>query len=140
MRNKKEVTGSFKYKSILTGEYVLAHQWVAEVLVKRKSQREEKSLPDKFWLDSSSIWAKEFKKLVQQAAKLIKRYSEEALLNFMKNNPYNYSLFSKMSLDRIKKEHDIIVSRPVPKTIETEDANEYIKPKPRKKGLLSKLS
>jgi hypothetical protein len=140
MRDKKEISGRFKYKSILTGEYVMPHQWVAEVLVKRKADREEKPLPFKFWTDNKNVWTKEFRKQVQQASKLIKKYSEEAILNFMKNNPWNYSLFSKLSLEKIEKEHYIIVNRPEVKTIEVEDANEYIHRKTSKKSLLGKLN
>lgn len=139
--NKKETRGRFTYKSILTGDYILPHQFVAEVLVKRKAEREEKHLPDKFWLDYHCEWTKEFRKQVQQAAKLIKKYSEEALLNFVKNNKWNYSLFSKLSLERIEKEQYIINNRPEEKNIEVEDAFEYIQRKnTTKKSLLGKLN
>lgn len=139
--NKKEIRGRFTYKSILTGDYVLPHQWVAEVLVKRKSEREEKVLPNRFWLDHHSEWTKELRKQIQQAAKLIKKYSEEALLNFVKNNPWNYSLFSKLSLERLENEQKTIDNRPEEKIIETEDAFEYIQRKTvTKKTLLGKLN
>lgn len=138
--NKKEMHGKFTYKSILTGDYVLPHQWVAEVLVQRKAQREEKTLPFRFWLDSKSDWTKELRKQVQQAAKLIKKYSEEALLNFLKNNQWNYSLFSQLSLERIEKEQYIIDNRPEPKEIIVEDAFEYTQRKTVKKSLLGKLN
>lgn len=139
MRNKKEISGRFTYKSILTGEYVLPHQWVAEVLVKRKADRAEYVLPYKFWTENSE-WTKEYRKQVQQAAKLINKYSEEAVLSFMKNNQWNYSLFSKLSLEKIQKEHDIISSRASSKEIEVQDAFTYIKPKTNKKSLLGKLN
>ena len=106
MRNKKEINGRFTYKSIFTGEFVMPHQWVAEILVKRKATREEFVLPDRFWL-SNDDWAKEFSKQVQQAAKLIKKYSEEAVLNFVKNNPWKFSLFTKANIEAVKNEQDL---------------------------------
>lgn len=139
MRDKKSPNGKFSYQSILTGEYVMAHQWIAEVLVQRKAKRDKVALPDKFWKDKDSIWSKELKKQVQQAAKLIKKYSEEAVLNFLKNNQYKFSLFPKDNVEKIKDEQNIIDSR-VQSTVETHSAFEYIQPRKHKKSLLGKLN
>lgn len=136
--NKKEIRGRFTYKSILTGEYVMPHQWVAEVLVKRKAEREGVILHDRFWLNKND-YSKEFRKQVQQAAKLIKRYSEEALLLFVKNNPWKFSLFVKTNIESIKKEQELIDSRVVTEII-TEDAFQFISRKSNKKSLLGKLN
>lgn len=140
MRNKKASSGKFTYKSILTGDYVLPSQWVAEILVKRKSERDKKHLPDRFWLDETSEWTKEYKKQIVQAARLIKKYSEEAVLSFIKNNQWKFSLFTKENIEKIQKEQEKIDNRVVTVEIETVDAFEYIKPKNNKKSLLGKLN
>lgn len=138
MRNKKEIIGKFKYKSLFTGEYVMAHQWVAEILVQRKADRDKYVLHDKFWLGSDD-YSKEFRKQVQQAAKLIKKYSEEAVLTFIKNNPWKFSLFTKENIENIQKEQYIIDNRNIVE-IETQDAFEFISKKSNKKSLLGKLN
>jgi hypothetical protein len=138
MRNKKEAIGKFRYKSLFTGEYVMAHQWVAEILVQRKADRDKYVLPDKFWLGSDN-YSKEFRKQVQQAAKLIKKYSEEAVLTFIKNNPWKFSLFTKENIENIQKEQYIIDNRNIVE-IETQDAFEFISKKSNKKSLLGKLN
>lgn len=137
--NKKEIRGKFTYKSIFTGEYIMPHQWVAEVLVKRKAAREEIVLADRFWL-SNDEWSKEFRKQVQQAAKLIKKYSEEAVLSFVKNNPWKFSLFTKANIEFIKEEQAIIDSRVITTEIVVEDAFQFISRKNNKKSLLGKLN
>lgn len=138
MRNKKEISGRFTYKSLFTGEYVMPHQWVAEILVQRKADRDKFVLPDRFWLDNNE-YSKEFSKQVQQAAKLIKKYSEEAVLNFIKNNPWKFSLFTKENIENIQKEQYIIDNRQV-KEIEIQDAFEFVNRKNNKKSLLGKLN
>ena len=144
MRDKKEFDENyqkFSYQSILTQEYILPHQWVAEVLIKRNADYNKTQLPDRFWQDKKSKWSKEFRKQVQQAAKLMKRFSEEALLNFLKNNQYKFSLFPKANIALIESEQKIIDNRKIEsKPIETVDANVFIKSKGRKKNnLLNKL-
>lgn len=136
--NKKEIRGRFTYKSIFTGEYIMPHQWVAEVLVKRKASREDIVLADRFWL-ANDEWSKEFSKQVQQAAKLIKKYSEEAVLSFVKNNPWKFSLFTKANIESIKQEQEIINSRVITEIV-TQDAFQFISRKNNKKSLLGKLN
>lgn len=139
MRNKKNPAGKFTYQSIITGEYVMPHQWIAEVLVQRKAERDKVVLPDKFWKDQDSPWSKELKKQVQQAAKLIKKYSEEAVLNFLKNNKYKFSLLTKQNIEKIAEEQYIIDNR-VKSVVQTESAYDYIQPKKHKKNLLGRLN
>lgn len=140
MRDKNKPDSKFCYKSILTGEYILPHQWIAEVLVDRKSKNKRVNLPDRFWLDKDSEWCKEFKRQTQKAAQLIKKYSEEAILNFIKKNPFKFSLLTKDNIEKIEQEQYRIDERSIVQKVETQDAFSYIQPKSHKKTLLGKLN
>lgn len=137
---KKEPTGKFVYKSILTGEYVMPHQWIAEVLVDRKAKYKKTSLPYKFWTEPKSEWSKEFKRQVQKVAKLLQVYSEEAILNFMKNNSYKFSVLTQYNQELIKREQDKINSRKTETNIEISDAFDYVHRTSGKKTLLGSLN
>lgn len=135
----KEPQGKYQYKSKLTGEYVMAHQWIAETLATRKALFLNETLPDRFWKHNKE-WEKEFKKQVTIAATLIKKYSEEAVFNFLKNNPYKFSLRTKENIEKIKLEQDKINTRVIEKEIETENINVFEIRKTKNKSLLSKLN
>ena len=139
MRNKREYDDTFKFKSIFTGEYVMAHQWVAEVLVDRKASREKKSLPYKYWKEDP-VWAKEFTKQVQQAGILMKRHGQEAVLNVIKKEAWTYSLLNKTIIQKIKEEAEVIKNRKVSEEKPVEDPNTFTPVKKKKKSLLGKLN
>ena len=139
MRNKKQFSETYNYKSIFTGEYVMAHQWIGEVLIQRKAEREKVSLPHKYWVDNEE-WAKALKLQIQQAAKLIKKYSEEAVTKVVRQKHWIYSLLPGFVIDDIKKEQLIIDNRQLTTVTEVSDSNVFEQRKAPKKSLRGKLS
>lgn len=139
MRNKDEFNETYRYKSLFTGEYIMAHQWVAEVLVDRKAKKENKSLTYKYWKEDA-LWKKEFAKQVRQAGILIKRHGEEAVMKVIKKESWTYSLYNKEIIAAIKKEGEIIKNRPVSTEKPVENPNIFIPVKKTKKSLLGKLN
>lgn len=139
MRKKNEYDDIFRYKSIFTGEYIMAHQWVAEVLVDRKAKSQSKTLPYKYWKEDK-VWAAEFTRQVQQAGKLISKYGEEAVLNIIKKESWTYSLMNKDIMSAIKEESAKIKNRVKTEEKPIEDPNIFIPVKKNKKSLLGKLN
>lgn len=139
MRDKKQHDDTFKFKSVFTGEYIMAHQWIAEVLVDRKAKKENKSLPHKYWI-SDPIWSKEFKKQVQQAGILIKRHGQEAVLNVIKKESWTYSLLNREIIQKIKQESESIKNRVISEEKPVENPNNFIPIKKSRKSLLGKLN
>lgn len=96
-----------QYKSPSTGEYVMAHQYIAELMVARKAKQQGKDLPYKYWNDDNE-WAKEFRSQVSSAAQLLKKYSVKAIIKAILNIKWAYSLRAKKLLDEIEKQQKII--------------------------------
>jgi len=134
-----EQSGQFKYKSQFTGEYILAHQYITEIVVDRKARRDKIELPYKYWL-SIEKWKKEFKTQVQQAGKLLKKYDPKAIINALNNNKWCYSLMSPVLLKSIAIEQNKLNLEVVSeKEITTTDENQFSKTT-RKTGLLGKIN
>ncbi len=137
MTSKKEYDEVHKYKSVFTGEYIMAHQWVAEILVDRKAKKSKTTLPDKYW-KTNKVWAEEFTKQVRQAGLLIKRHGEEAVTTIIRQEAWTFSLYNKEIIDKIKLKSAEIKNRSTETVTETSDVNEFKKVE-RKKSLLGKL-
>jgi len=136
MSGKQESTGSFKYKSKLTGEYILAHQYIAELAVSRKAIKDKVQLPYKFWKELD-VWKAEFKRQVQQAGKLLKKYDAIAIINAMNNLSWCYSLMSPQLLEAIKQEDQKLKSQTI-STFEIDTNTMTFSVKRKGKGLLGK--
>jgi hypothetical protein len=104
---KKTAEGVYRFKSKITGEYVMTHQWIAEVAVQRKAFKEKVALPYKYW-NGKDKWAKEYKGQVTQAAKLLKKYHPQAIINAMTDVKWCWSLRTKQLLEAIKKHNNRI--------------------------------
>lgn len=141
MRNKDEYNETFRYKSLFTGEFIMAHQWVAEILVDRKAKKDNKALSYKYWTTEEK-WKKEFAKQVMQAGILIKRHGEEAVIKVIKKESWTYSLFNRDIIAKIKQESEAIKKKPKPKVEDKpiENPNEFTPIKKTKKSLLGKLN
>lgn len=73
-----------KYKSSSTGEPCTAAQYIAEMVCIRKRERENTgSLAFKFW---NSAFKKEYQTQIRVANKLIKKFSEKALLKYLNSD------------------------------------------------------
>ena len=140
MRNKKQFSETYNYKSIFTGEYVMAHQWIGEVLVDRKAQKEKVALPHKYWVDNEE-WAKVLKLQIQQAAKLIRKYSEEAVTKVVRQKHWIYSLMPKFVIEDIEKEQKLIDLRQnTAIAVEVSNPEVFEQRKTVKKSLMGKLN
>lgn len=96
------------YKSVNTGEYISSHQYIAEIIVKRKADHFKEVLPNKYWNLKNNKWAKEYTSQVQQSAKLVKKYSPIAITKALSNLSWCFSLRNKTLLDEIKRQQTII--------------------------------
>ncbi len=89
---------SKKYKSISTGQQCNAAQYIAEMVCLRKAEKENKgSLAYKFWNRGD-----DYKTQIRAASKLIKKYSEEAVLKYL-NSPRGKNVYSLGFLHKSKK-------------------------------------
>lgn len=95
-----------KYKSPSTGEYVMAHQYIAEIMVARKAAKENKDLAYKYWNEQND-WAKEFRSQVGTAAKLLKKHPSSVIIKAIFNIKWCYSLRTKKLLEEIDKQQKI---------------------------------
>ena len=103
----KDAEGVYQFKSKITQEFVMAHQWIAEVAVDRKAKKERVALPYKYWNDGGK-WAKEYRGQVTQAGRLLKTYHPQALINAMVEVKWCWSLRAPQLLAAIKK-HDKVI-------------------------------
>jgi hypothetical protein len=88
------------YRSISTGEPCNAAQFVAETVCIRKRERENKgSLEYKFWSKSHQD---EYQTQIKVAWKLIKKFSERALVRYI-NSPKGKNVYSLGFLHKSKK-------------------------------------
>ena len=79
MIKRRERTEKSKYKHESTGDYCTCAAYVAEIMCQRKAQHENTgSLAFKFWSEKPWDWT--FKKQLLMAQKIVKKYSEAALV------------------------------------------------------------
>ena len=89
MAQKKDSTK--KLKSISTGNLCSVAQYAAEKVCLRKAEKDNKgSLEYKFWSKSKN---EQYATQVRAAAKLIKKYGEDALLKYI-NSPSGRNVYS----------------------------------------------
>jgi hypothetical protein len=132
-----------KYKSRFTGEYVSAHQYIAEIVVKRKADYNREALPFKYWNIKDNKWAKEYKIQVVHSGKLISKYSSSAIISALDIYHWCYSLGNKTFLDEVKRQQKILDERDKqPKQeVNTDSIDKEVKQTfKKKKGILGKLS
>lgn len=79
MNKKRQRTEKSKYKHESTGDYCTCAAYVAEIMCKRKAEHENVgSLAFKFW--SEKPWKWTFTRQLLMAQKIVKKYSEAALV------------------------------------------------------------
>lgn len=140
MRNKKEQAENFEYKSKSTGEFVQAHQYIAELVVERNAAKNKTQLPYKYWTLNDE-WTKEYKKQVQHAAKLLKKYSPKAIINALNELFWCYSLFTKKLLELIELEQSKIdLQKNTTTDIKINSNTENFRQNKNKTGLLGKIN
>ena len=110
MTQKKEKTQNFRSSS--TGEPCTAAQYVAEMVCMRKREKENVgSLEYKFWNKS---YKQQYQTEIRVANKIINKYSQEALLHFLKS-PKGKKTYSLGFLHNSKK--FVLVSKYVEKGV-----------------------
>ena len=90
------------------GKKVTLGQWMAELMCERKAQADEnKELPRRFWIEkhkdkeSYQKWQPYLKRQVYTAYRLIDKYGDEKVLQFIRNNRNIYSLTAKWVKDKL---------------------------------------
>lgn len=121
------------------GKKVSAAQYITELICETKARMDKKDLHYRFWV--SKEWEKFYKGQIFTAHKLLKKYSDKAIIAAIKDKRSykTYSLRSKF-LEPIIAEHEKIISvQNTELTLEL-DRNKQTYQKPKsKKGIISKL-
>lgn len=139
---KRKRTEKSKYKHESTGDYCTCAAYVAEIMCKKNAEnRNEGSLPYKFW--SRKPWDWTFKRQLFMANKLIKEFSEEAIVKAINSKEFNriFSLKHPSAKEIIKKYQLLVDAQ---ETKEKQEITHFEKPKRRsksfgKKNVLQKL-
>lgn len=131
MRDKKEQSGEHKYKSPFTGEFIQAHQYIGDLMTDREAKKSGEVLTYKYWLKEGK-WEKVLVKNILLAGKIIKKYSERAIINVINKESWCHSII--YLTPKIKEEQDKL-DKQIIKTpeIQTQETTEYSKP--RRKGM-----
>lgn len=108
---KRKRSDKSRYKHISTGDYCTCAAYVAEVMCMRYAEyKNQGSLSFKFWNEKPWDWT--FKKQLLAAQKLIKKYSEAALVKAVHSDEFKgiFSLNNPKALFIIKK-YQLIVEQ-----------------------------
>ena len=138
-RQRSEVS---RFKSPSTGEYCTVAQYIAEILIQRKAEADNKgSLAYKFW---NKTQKKNYTRQVQAVSTLIGKFGESAVFDYIINtNKRVYSASPKWVKEAVEKHKSVLDRRPKQKTEVTEVSRDNIESQPRKtfgkKTLFSKL-
>ncbi len=138
-RQRSEVS---RFKSPSTGEYCTVAQYIAEILIQRKAEADNKgSLAYKFW---NKTQKKNYTRQVQAVSTLIGKFGESAVFDYIINtNKRVYSASPKWVKEAVEKHKSVLDKRPKQKIEVTEVSRDNIESQPRKtfgkKTLFSKL-
>jgi len=138
-RQRSEVS---RFKSPSTGEYCTVAQYIAEILIQRKAEADNKgSLAYKFW---NKTQKKNYTRQVQAVSTLIGKFGESAVFDYIINtNRRVYSASPKWVKEAVEKHKSALDRQPKQKIEVTEVSRDNIESQPRKtfgkKTLFSKL-
>jgi len=138
-RQRSEVS---RFKSPSTGEYCTVAQYIAEILIQRKAEADNKgSLAYKFW---NKTQKKNYTRQVQAVSTLIGKFGESAVFDYIINtNKRVYSASPKWVKEAVEKHKSVLDRRPKQNIEVTEVSRDNIESQPRKtfgkKTLFSKL-
>lgn len=138
MRKRTEKS---KYKHQSTGEHCTCAAYIAEIMCMKNAEfKNQGSLPYKFW--NIDPWTTTFLNQVMEANKLLKKYSEAAMIRSINSPEFQsariFSLKNRRALPIIKK-YDKIVKDNLDKHQEL-DVKENPTSRPASFGKRSKLS
>ena len=106
---KRQRTEKSKYRHQSTGDYCTCAAYVAEIMCMRNAENKNQgSLPYKFW--SKKPWDWTFKRQLFAAKKLLKTFSEAALVKAIHSDEFRsiFSLNNPRALPTIKKYAKIV--------------------------------
>jgi len=122
------------------GKSVSPAQYITELVCERKAQKDKKDLHYRFWL--SKEWEKYFKNQIGSAHKLLKTYSDKAIVKALltAKGKKIYSLRAPHLPDMIEQEQKKLdaENKSFTKEVDRKSEVSYSKPK-TKKGIISKL-
>lgn len=139
---KQEADETFKYKSPNTGEYVMASQYIAEIIVTRKAHKDGVVLEYKYWNNKDHRYHKEFKSQVSQSAKLLQKYQCRSIISTLNELSWCFSLRNPTFLKRITEKDTILRKKQEEaskKVIQVNNPNSFSPVKQGKQSILSKL-
>ena len=128
-----------RFKSPSTGEYCTIAQYIAEILIQRKAEKENLgSLSYKFW---NKAQKKSYATQIQAVSKLINKFGERQVYDYIVNkNKKVYSALPKWVKDAVS-QHRTSLEKPIDDTSELENID--INQRPRRafgaKNLFSRL-
>ena len=131
-----------RFKSPSTGEYCTVAQYIAEILIQRKAEADNKgSLAYKFW---NKTQKKNSTRQVQAVSTLIGKFGESAVFDYIINtNKRVYSASPKWVKEAVEKHKSVLDRRPKQNIEVTEVSRNNTESQPRKtfgkKTLFSKL-
>ena len=131
-----------RFKSPSTGEYCTVAQYIAEILIQRKAEADNKgSLTYKFW---NKTQRKNYTRQVQAVSTLIGKFGEPAVFDYIINtNRRVYSASPKWVKEAVEQHRLVLDRRPKQENKVTEVSRDNIESQPRKtfgkKTLFSKL-
>ena len=96
------------------GKDVSAAQYISELVCERIAKKDNKDLHYRFWLNKE--WEKEFKGQIFAANKLLKLFTDKAIINALLTDKGRkiYSLRAQHLIDIIKTQQQIIDNSPEP--------------------------
>jgi hypothetical protein len=104
-KNAKQTEKS-KYPSRYSpGGYVTAAQYILELVCEKQASRQRIELPIKFW--NLPEWRNTFVKQLRMVHKLLKKYSEKAIIRAINKNNI-YSLFASWLEAKIQQEQRLL--------------------------------
>jgi hypothetical protein len=108
---KRKRSNKSKYKHVSTGDHCTCAAYVAEIMCMRYAEfKNQGSLPFKFW--NKKPWDWTFKKQLWAAQKLIKKFSEQAVVKAIHSDEFK-GIFSlnNPKVSFILKKYQIIVDQ-----------------------------
>ena len=136
MANKKYIS---KYSN---NKEVSPAQYITEMICENKARKDKKDLHFRFWVNRE--WAAYYRNQIATANKLVKTYSDVAIVRALKNPKAAniYSLRAPHLIDIIEQEEAKLQSENTEITLDLERREDVTfgeKPRPRKKNIVSKL-
>jgi len=139
---KQEPDEVSRYKSPNTGEYVMASQYIAEIIVSRKANKDGIKLEYKYWNNKDHKYHKQFKYQVSQAAILLKKYRCRSIIITLNEMAWCFSLKNPKFLQRVEQKNAILLKSEEEarcRVIQVTDTTAVSKPVSSNKTMLSKL-